>query len=424
MDEAERHGQPPGAALAAGSNGGGDSEVSPEHSDSQGSSASDSPGTVAGDPRHPEFLDVTERERKRRRRFAEDNQMDLKLGRSDAADDKQLAAWPLRGCDHLRVHDTLTLEDAKARRWRGQDFKGTDCVDAYSFLLQWGLNTNHKSQDLTDSKDFLWGFYVLGLESLWAVVGPGINKFFIAEVPHISDPRSRTRSLVAFVALRSDNSQVRIHPRNNCRPDVVFVDPPRLDYLGHLAREVKPSPDSLAAGSLLVSTAGEPIDVIATRGGMRTLYDTVTNAEARAALDGLQLVVNTQIDLSDGSKFPWPCWVRCNPDLMEDDLAQCLGVVKFSAVAFSFPRGSGGAPCGGRNDIETQAFRIDLKGPDTSVLMFPFHSGVFLQGLKTGLEPSSCCTNNRELQDVMFAEINCDRRRPATFMSVPWTRGR
>jgi len=88
---------------------------------------------------------------------------------------------------------------------------------------------------------------------------------------------------------------------------------------------------------------------------LQALYDTVTNAEAQAALEGLLLALDTEVKLSDGIQFPWPLWIHYQPDIMEV-VGRNAGVMKFSAMAFSFYQGQRGATCDSRNYIESKAF--------------------------------------------------------------------
>lgn len=89
----------------------------------------------------------------------------------------------------------------------------------------WGFCSDCSSEDITESADFSWRGYVQGLGMLLKVIGPGVNKFFIEEIPNMSDPECRTRSLVAFIVWLLDNSQVLIQPYRSREPTLLFIDP-------------------------------------------------------------------------------------------------------------------------------------------------------------------------------------------------------
>jgi len=143
-------------------------------------------------------------------------------------------------CPALAMRSTLSPKDANTGKWRGQYAKDTGRVDALSFLEHWGRTSKHKSENLTDSKVFLWDFYILQLTTDVDVIGPGIYKFFIAEISNVSHPDCRAHSLVEFIVWRSDTSQVRIQPRSSQSVRVLFVDRPSPNYHSHLAREHLP----------------------------------------------------------------------------------------------------------------------------------------------------------------------------------------
>ena len=307
------------------------------------------------------------------------------------------------------VGSILSPEDAKAGKWRGQNARDTGRIDALSFLQHWGRTSKRKSEDLTKSVAFLWGFYILQLDTDADVIGPGIFKFFIAEIPNVFHPDCRTHSLVEFIVWRSDTSQVRIQPRSSQGLRMLFVDRPSPNYYGHLARQNLP-------GNILGPRA--PTGVIADGQGLKGLYDTVTNAEASAALERLPvgLGLDSEVNLSDGIRFPWPLWIHCQPEIMEVVIPN-TGVTKFSAIAFSFLHGRS------QRCYTTRAFCIDLQHPGDSLLMFPFPSRVFsLRFDRTRDSPSSCCANHPKLRDLMYSNIN--RPLPARCYKVPWGVGR
>lgn len=418
----EEGGSPPSPQLSDGYWDGdweGDSDRDSD-SDTESSSTSISPGTAAGDPRQD-----LEPLSKRQRRY---KKWDSRLDRDEGDEDRNCMTWPalghhctqmLRGlllpdahCPALAMRSILSPKDAETGKWRGQYAKDTGRVDALSFLEHWGRTSKHKSEDLTESTLFLWGFYILQLTTDVDVIGPGIYKFFIAEISNVSNPDCRTHSLVEFIVWRSDMSQVRLQPRSSQSERVLFVDLPGPDYHGHLARELLP-------GNLL--GPGAQTGVIATGKGLKTLFDTVTNAEAQAALEGLRLAPDTEVNLSDGIQFPWPLWIHDQPAIMEV-VGPNTGVCKFSAIAFSFYQGQRGATCDSRKYIEADAFCMDLQNPAISLLMFPRPSDVFIMSFDpTRTSPSSCCANHSELQEFMFAEMY--RPLPAPFHKVPWATG-
>jgi hypothetical protein len=383
-----------------------------ESSSASGSrSDSVSPGTAAGDPRQ----NISDEERRCILLY----KMTRKFDREDAKQDIDSVCWPMSQSVIQRVlhysadpspavRHTLTQEDVKAGKWRGQCFQDAAEVKAQLFLDEWGRTSKRKSEDLTKSANLLWGFYMLGLDTCVDAVGPGIVRFFIAQVPHVSDPDCRTRSLVAFVAWRSDGSQVRINSGRASGDRLLYIDKVGPNYFGHLARtHYDPDECSLAPGA--------PMGVIANKKGLTNLYDTVTDAEAQAALYGLQLNQDTHVDLSDGIVFPWPLWVHHNSEIMEV-IGPNTGVLKVSAIACNIPLMSK------MEDIKAVAFRIDLLKPPLSLLLFPLPSSVFVMGIDPTSDPSIGCTNHAELQEAVFPEGLCANQRSATFVGVPWTK--
>ena len=176
--------------------------------------------------------------------------MDIDSGESDAE------TWPETKRDVERAPSrpapalchTLAPKDTPGT-WRGQHLEDSQVVDASSFLQKWARISDRPFDDLTESDMFLWGFYVWRWTTPFDVIGPGINKFFIADVPGVSDPDCPTRNQAAFFARRSDGSLVRIQPYSSQGPRLLCVDRPGPDYYGHVARYSSPGSDLAPGGS-------------------------------------------------------------------------------------------------------------------------------------------------------------------------------
>lgn len=89
-------------------------------------------------------------------------------------------------------------------------------------------------------------------------IGLGINKLFIAEIPHISDPEHRPQNLVAFIVVLLDTSQVRIQPHGDRDPMLLYVELPGPSYDGHIAPLTERPPSSRRCEGRLVPASSSP----------------------------------------------------------------------------------------------------------------------------------------------------------------------
>jgi hypothetical protein len=235
------------------------------------------------------------------------------------------------------------------------------------------------------------------------VIGPGIIKFFIADVPGLSDPVARARRLVVFAALRKDGLVVRMQPHRTQGTRVLWVDPPGPWYFGHLARIAVPTRHQTIDGRRLLPGVRTLNDmyhsqVYATADGLEFLYDKVTNAQAQAFLADLNLPPGSEVDLSSGTKFPWALWVHHQGHIMQA-IKLSGGITRFTAVAFQFVLGETGTPR--RPIVNTQAFRIDLPDPADSLLIFPFPEKSVIATITNAEDAHDTCSGNTELQETL-----------------------
>jgi len=284
-------------------------------------------------------------------------------------------------------------------QWRGQHLEDTHKVDAIGFWKNWALTSKRSSDDLTESTEFLWGFYVLRLQRQFDVIGPGITKFFIADVPGVSDPHCPTRNLVAFFARQSNGSLVRIQPDGSQGTRLLYMDRPSPWYCGHVARHTPTLSGHELPGTRLAQEG--PWRAIATTEGLRdSLFDTVSNVEARAALAGLQLPQGVVMDLSRGDKFPWVLWVHHQPDLMNVIKETQMYIWKFTATSFTYIQEGRERP----RLIEAEAFRMHLdagsRGTDFILVPLP-NNKLIITEIEPLFDASACFLNNRPLQDAL-----------------------
>ena len=314
--------------------------------------------------------------------------------------------WPLATDDVQQqasrptpsVCSTLACQELPGK-WRGQHLAEAPKVDASDFLQKWVEHSTHSFQDLTDSDEFLWGFYVLRMTAPLDVIGPGIIKFFIAYVPGVSDPKCPTRNLAAFYARRSDGSLVRIQPNSSQRSTLLYMDLPGGRYGSQVARTTRPGSGFNTPGSRLTQLG--PDDAVATRAGLAdSIYDIVSNREARAALRGLRLPTNSSMDLTSGKDFPWVLWIHHQPTLTT--LLENRPIYKFLAVAFDYvhgPKGMTGLP-----PVKAEAFRMYLAGGGgtTVFILVPLPDDtVVISELGTMPPDCACCVDNPTLQEAL-----------------------
>lgn len=251
----------------------------------------------------------------------------------------------------------LSLEAVRVQQWQGRRV-------ARSFLEAWRQDTNNITEDLSHTNSFPWASYLLNhVQPIQgAVLGPGVTRFEIKRVAGVSGTSSMyttTQGRVDYFVTRSDFSQVRLHPHRYDTADlyVLYVDRPGPIYYGHLARQT-PWPDGCWGTPLGQSTCrlcpelpaerhGQlTADVIATAAGMEGgLADLMTNADATAALETLDLSPGQEINLSDGKVFPWVRWISKQPTIVNEFAG---GVTKFAAVCFKFKGRRTGADIVGR----------------------------------------------------------------------------
>jgi len=245
------------------------------------------------------------------------------------------------------------------------------------------------AEDLTDGNIFPWGDYVMNLPepTQHDVLGPGITKFEIVRISGVEDTSSivvKDLGRVDFFVTRADRTQVRLHPHQHKHAQLLYVDRPGPKYWGHLARRT-PWPAGCWGATAEQSTCrlcpdlpaerqGLPTaDVIATVAGMpdkpgnagqpggTELADRMTHAVASVELQKLIFEnPNNEIDLSDGTVFPWVRWLHHQPQI-KNQLAS--GVTKFCAVIIGFVSRRTGAAVKGR------IFRMDrLDAPPLALL--------------------------------------------------------
>ena len=352
-------------------------------------------------------------------------------------------AWPVTIVDHAReMHRlhifgpaqaacfSLTSEDDGEARWSGQRqrVRFVDAIEASEFLEYWGRTSDSTCDDITACVAFSWRGYVLGLQRRHEVIGPGVSKFFVAEITHLSDPERRTRSLVAFIVLRVDGSQVRIQLHGHHRsPTLLYVDRPGPRYYGHIARDIswprgKHAECQLLPGATTGALSDDTRNAIVIKEGWKGLYDTVTNVEARTCLAACHLVPDQVLDLSDGALFPWVSWVHDKEEIMEV-IRSGTGVVNFAAAAFNFHWARR------QSYVTAVAFRIELMpcGGPTCLLVFPLPERLFVMEINPDIALSKCCDRHTELQELLASEFYRDQPREpvqATFDEVPWGQGR
>ena len=376
----------------------------------------------------------------RQRRMKVYDGRELLLRKFEAQEDRDSAYWPALERDILRwdtelarpgphVRHALTQKDVADGKWRGRDVGDTGEVNAYSFLQQWASTSQHKTEDLTESDTFLWGAYVLRMIKAVEVVGPGISRFFIGEVPLVSDPDDGTRSLVVFVVRRYDGSLLRIQPKPDAAesPLLLLVDRLGPDYVHcNLARLAEPGPYFEPRGL----APGAPEEACANARGLATLYDTVTNVEARAALASLHLGYYDVKDLSDGMKFPWPLWIRTLPVVMQA-IQRSNGVHKFTAISFELtrepPETADLINSSGFAWIKVHAFCVHLLcSPARSLLLFPLRSNLLMAEFDVYYSAASCAIRDHKMKDALFADSRNAREelRWPSFSTVPWNEGR
>ena len=270
--------------------------------------------------------------------------------------------------DRITRHkDTLTPEHLRMQEWRGVRQTVISREAAADYLAWWGSATPFMSENITRSIQFQWGRYVMGMSQSAAVVGSagGIVKFYVVEIPGVSDPSNSGNCLLAFIAWRSDGSQVRIHPRTNQPALLLYVDRPGPDYQGHLARRTPWPPGYwrtplTEAECRLCPRLGAEIyglinyGVIATADGFDDLHDIVTNIEAEAALQSFDFSRDHELDLSQGDLFPWVLWVHHQAAIMAE-IRQNRGITKFAAIMFGFDAREG-------SHVKARAFQIVFYG--------------------------------------------------------------
>ena len=359
----------------------------------------------------------------------------------DTIESRNSSRWPMTQHDipvrpaPPASYTLVTQSDDTPPWWRRQRRKVTSSVytdvsrtEAFEFFEWWGCGSDLSSEDITDSLDFCWRGYLQTLSMRREVIGKGINKFFIAEVPKLSDPEHRTRSLVAFIVLRSDGSQVRIQPYSDRDPTLLYVDQPGPNYYGHIASLTEwPSGSRRCEGLLFPVTDPNAMgsdfwNASVTTDHWKDLHDTVTNAEAIACLNGHNLAANMILDLSDGTVFPWVLWVRNQIDIMKV-IRLSRGVNHFSLVVFHFHWDLQA------QHISARAFRLEMllsDGPKC-LLLFPLPSEVVVVEIEPHIHPAMCCFQNPTLQQQLATEFSRDRpREPVqpTYDHVPWDLGR
>ena len=248
---------------------------------------------------------------------------------------------------------------------------------ARKFLEEWRLDANLCLEDLTYSDRFPWGDYLLSLPapSKSIVLGPGVTAFQIArisDVPWINGMALSRLGRVDYFVTRSDTSQVRLHPHKTDDANVVYVDRCGPTYFGHLARREpwpigywgRPVTECICrlCPDLPAERHGQPTaGVIATAAGMGSgLTDLMTNADARSRLEAMDVPPGRDLDLSDGTTFPWVRWVHNQPAIVKEFAG---GVTKFSAACITFTRRTGAF------EVSGQVFRMDrLDAPPLALL--------------------------------------------------------
>ena len=238
---------------------------------------------------------------------------------------------------------------------------------AFTFLQSWGKTADIDLEDLTDSTKFKWRDYLGSLPepTQSVVLQLDVTEFHIAKIGMgISGP--------IYIVTRSDGSQVHLHPQSNCETDVMYVDRKGPRYYGHLARK-EPWPDGCCGPpvaeckcrlcpDLPAERHGQPTaGVIATAAGMGSgLTDLMTNADARSRLEAMDVPPGRDLDLSDGTTFPWVRWVHNQPAIVKEFAG---GVTKFSAACITFTRRTGAF------EVSGQVFRMDrLDAPPLALL--------------------------------------------------------
>jgi hypothetical protein len=244
----------------------------------------------------------------------------------------------------------LSLEDAQHRLWRGSHILiWVGRATALAFLKHWHSDTSCRTVDLTSGEHFpLWGHYLLNLPEpcQGTVLGPGVTQFQVVKyfgVPLRYSIKAYYPHQADFLVKRSDGSQVLLNPHRTAQ--VLYVDRRGPKYFGELARRDPPPAGCWGVSEdqaicrlcpeLMAERDGQPTaDVIATAAGMEGgLTDPMTNKEASAWLCNLELIPGQEVDLSDGTVFPWVQWIHNQPTIVQQFAG---GVLKFVAVCITF----------------------------------------------------------------------------------------
>lgn len=202
--------------------------------------------------------------------------------------------------------------------------------DVYQMTALWVMKRFMASGvvciDISDSRlsPFTWKGFIdsLPISTREQVEGSGITRFVMKA--RADNTLTASSPVIDFIAYQADGTAVRIHP-HGARVDVCYLESPQSNpwYKGELARTEKRSV-GLALGS------PRPDVVRCTLAGLCGLADGIGRPAARAFLESVG-VDEGVVDLTDGSRFPWPRWL--NHMCPEDKLRVVgAGIVGISAT--------------------------------------------------------------------------------------------